>query len=321
MLPSNTLLATFLTPGVAWALGVLGLCIWMLFHPRANEPVKILLLFVGFVILGPICDAVMNIESRNTPMKFDYFLYVVDVNLGVSAFSVARLFTDWQGYILYAIYQSLTVFMILWYGLNLTRRDGRPNKLLIAYVVGYLIGPCLYMLLPARGPRHAFGSAFPMGNPDVSPALVQLSGWPNAIPSLHVSTALLFVLFAGKNRVLRVVAWIYLAGTVAATLAFEHYLIDLIVAVPFAYFVTRIAEGKTAQALGNLAVVLAWLLTIRFRTPALVMYPAVLRVLAFATIAFAGFSMPGGRKSATNDLLQPLSTELPCAASAAHSRE
>jgi len=108
------LLVTFATPGVAWALGVLGLCIWMLFHPRANEPVKILLLFVGFVILGPICDAVMNIESRNTPMKFDYFLYVVDVNLGVSAFSVARLFTDWQGYILYAIYQSLTVFMILW---------------------------------------------------------------------------------------------------------------------------------------------------------------------------------------------------------------
>jgi len=193
--------------------------------------------------------------------------------------------------------------------------------LLIAYVVGYLIGPCLYMLLPARGPRHAFGSAFPMGNPDVSPALVQLSGWPNAIPSLHVSTALLFVLFAGKNRVLRVVAWIYLAGTVAATLAFEHYLIDLIVAVPFAYFVTRIAEGKTAQALGNFAVVLAWLLTIRFRTPALVMYPAVLRVLAFATIAFAGFSMPGGRKSATNDLLQPLSTELPCATSAAQGRE
>ena len=44
--------------------------------------------------------------------------------------------------------------------------------------------------------------------------------------SLHVSTALLFLLFAGESRVRRCMAWAYLAGSVGATLAFEHYMID-----------------------------------------------------------------------------------------------
>jgi len=70
------------------------------------------------------------------------------------------------------------------------------------------------------------GSRSHWETPDVSPVLVQLNGWPNAIPSLHVSTALLFLLFAGESRVRRCMAWAYLAGSVGATLAFEHYMID-----------------------------------------------------------------------------------------------
>jgi hypothetical protein len=199
--------------------------------------------------------------------------------------------------------------MIAWYVVNLKRRDCRPGRLLISYLVTYFTGPCLYLIVPARGPRHAFGSLFPMGNPDVSPVLVQLSGWPNAIPSLHVSTALLFVFFAGNSRLLRCLAWIYLAGTVAATLAFEHYLIDLVVAVPFACFAALAAEGKIQKALGNLALVLAWLVTIRFATPALVAYPAVLRILSIATVGVAGFSAMSSRKSRSAAFLQPLPVE------------
>jgi hypothetical protein len=284
---------------------LLGLCMWMLVNPRALEAPKILLVIMAVLIFGPLSDAVMDWESNSFPMKYDYFLYLVDKNLGVSAFSLARLLTEWQRSILFIVYQSLVYVMILWYIVSLKRKDGKPRTLLTAYLVNFLTGPCLYLIVPARGPRHAFGNLFPAGNPDVAPVLVRLGGWPNAIPSLHVSTALLFVLFAGESWVLRCFAWSYLAGTVAATLAFEHYLIDLVIAAPFACFAALAAKGEIRKASGNIAVVLAWLLSIRFGTPALLAYPAVLPIAALATIAFAGFSMTKPRKSGVADLSRP----------------
>src|SRR2546427_1939208 len=224
----DSLLAAVPSAGVVGMLCLLFLCVWMLCQPQSDKAPKILLLVMTILVFGPVSDAFMALESARSPLKFDYSLYLVDKSLGLSAFLLARLFTEWQRSILYVVYQSLVYVMIFWYGLWLIRKHGRSGKLLMAYAVTFLAGPCLYMIVPARGPRHAFGSIFPWGDPDVAPVLVRLSGWPNAIPSLHVATALLFVLFADENRVLRCFAWIYLAGTVAATLAFEHYLIDLI---------------------------------------------------------------------------------------------
>jgi hypothetical protein len=277
-------------------LAILGLGVWMLFRPQGKDAPKILL-FILVLAFEPLSGAVMNAENRNFPLKFDYFLYAIDRSLGLSAFWVARLLSEWQRSALFVVYQSLTVAMITWYGVNLRRRDGRPAGLLIAYLITFGLGPCLYLIVPACGPRHAFGSAFPAGNPDVSPMLVPLNYWPNAMPSLHVATALLFVFFAGGNRVLGGIAWLYLAATAAATLAFEHYAIDLVVAVPFACCAALGSRGKVRRALFCLAVVLLWLMAIRFHTPALTAHPVFLRIAALATLLLPvfGFGMRGGQ--------------------------
>jgi hypothetical protein len=274
-------------------LAILGLSLWMLLRPQGKDAPKILLLILVFAF-EPLTRAVMNAENRGFPLKFDYFLYAIDKSLGLSAFWVARWLSDWQRSVLFVVYQSLTAAMITWYGVNLRRRNGRPGGLLLAYLITFGLGPCLYLIVPACGPRHAFGSAFPAGNPDVSPLLVRLNYWPNAIPSLHVATALLFVFFSGRNRWLGGIAWLYVALTVAATLAFEHYVIDLVVAVPFACCATLATRGKVRHALACLAVVLLWLVGIRFRTPELAAYPALLRILALATVASASLGMTAG---------------------------
>lgn len=299
------LLAGVVNPVPFWVLGVLCLGIWMLFRPRATEPGKIFLLIVFLLLIGPFLDAVMNAESRNFPWKFDYFLYLVDKNLGISAFSVARLISQSMHDVLFVVYQSLVAVMVLWYGVNLKTKGGKPNQLLLAYAVSFALAPFLYLIVPSCGPRHAFKSAFPMGNPDVSPVLIQLNGWPNAMPSLHVSTALLFVLFAGRDRVVRALAWGYLAGTVGATLVLEHYLIDLIVAVPYACFATLAASKRILPALGNLAAVVAWELALRFATPSLIVFPTALRVLALATVCLPAMSLMTGRKALGSELLEP----------------
>jgi len=193
----------------------------------------------------------------------------------------------------------------------LKRRDGKPGKLLLAYLITFFAGPCLYLIVPACGPRHAFKSVFPMGDPNVGPTLVSLNYWPNAIPSLHVATALLLVFFAGKSRLLRGIAWFYLGGTALATLAFEHYAIDLVVAVPFACFAALLAERQIRPALANLGLVLAWLLAIRFATPALAAYPLVLRILALATIGFAVFGWSRDRRPIGNEAVGAVSIQVP----------
>lgn len=281
---------------VAWMLGILGLLVWMAFRPHGDYVPKIFLLIVVFWATGPACLAALNKESAGFPLKFDNFLYLVDQALGLSAFAVARFFTEWQRSVLFQIYQSLTMAMTAWYGINLRARDGRPSKLLLAYAVAFLVGPCLYLILPALGPRHAFGAAFPMGDPVVAPVLVRLAGWPNAIPSLHVSTALLLVFFSGRNRIVRSLAWIYLIGTVAATLAFEHYMIDLVVAVPFACSVTQAVEIRMRRAAGNLILVLGWMLAIRYAFPWLVACPMALRVAALATVVIPAAGMVERRR-------------------------
>jgi hypothetical protein len=108
-----------------------------------------------------------------------------------------------------------------------------------------------------------------------------------------MATAILLVYFSAGSRAMRAFGWAYLAGTVLATLAFEHYLIDLVVAVPYALFVIAAAEGRWRDAARKLAVVAGWLVTIRFATPLLVQIPLAVPVMCLATIALALFSRGG----------------------------
>lgn len=307
--PSNSIVDTLTSPGVAWMLVILGLCIWMLFDPGGKKVCQALLVVAASWIALPTIDWFMRLESIWFPLKFDYFLYRIDRSLGLSAFPIARSFTEWQRTVLLGTYASLVVVMLVWYVLNLQIRDGRPGRLLLGYFIMLFSGPLLYTIVPGRGPRHAFGAAFPAGNPDVPLTLVKLDGWPNAIPSLHTAMAILFVLFAGRSTVVRGIAWTYLAGTVAATLAFEHYVIDLIVAVPFACFVARAAEGRLRAAFCLLATVLGWLLAIRFATPELIRNPYLLRALATATVVLSAASMTAVRIPGFHDLARPTAVD------------
>ena len=270
---------------------VVGLFVSMLFRPQSSAPVKIFLLIVGVMLFGPLSVAVMDAEAAAFPWKFDYYLYLIDQGLGISAFSIARHFSPWLRDVLFVVYETLGYWMILWYALSLNRRDGRPRPLLKSYLISYGLAPLFYLIVPACGPRHAFGAAFPLGTPEVAAVPVKLAFWPNAIPSLHFATAILFVYFAGRSRLLQCFAWAYLLGTAAATLAFEHYLIDLIIAVPYACFAIRLAEGRFKPAFRNLALVLVWLVSIRFATPLLVKSPPLLPLLVLATVVTAcGFT-------------------------------
>ena len=105
MVTSNGIPFAIASSAIGWMLGILGLLVWMLFHPRENFGPKILILIMVFLAIGPVCAGVLNSENAHYPLKFDYFLYRVDQTIGISAFSVARLFTQWQQSILFQLYE------------------------------------------------------------------------------------------------------------------------------------------------------------------------------------------------------------------------
>ena len=93
-----------------------------------------------------------------------------------------------------------------------------------------------FALFPAVGPAHYDWSAH---SAMVAPR--------NCLPSMHLSWALLIAIMA-RRRILKIVFWIFVALTAFATIAIgEHYLIDLIVAVPFTYALRSSAEWLHRQ--------------------------------------------------------------------------
>src|SRR5689334_8727051 len=132
MLPTNPVILQIASPHVMWPLCVAGLCVWLLLRPRAYEPVKILVLGGVLSVAGVLSDLVLNAANTGSPLKFDYYLYGIDKALGISAFMVARLFTEWERDLLYLIYQILPLAMLFWYGVNLKSQSGRPRSVLIA---------------------------------------------------------------------------------------------------------------------------------------------------------------------------------------------
>ena len=112
-----------------------------------------------------------------------------------------------------------------------------------AVVLSGMLCFVFYAIFPAVGPNHFNWMA---GRPEsFAPR--------NCIPSMHVSWALL-IAWNARSRRLRVILWSY-AGLVAlATLAVgEHYLIDLLAAVPYCAVIQGLSSANYSALFSRLA--------------------------------------------------------------------
>lgn len=100
-----------------------------------------------------------------------------------------------------------------------------------------------YWLFPAVGPGH-----FDWLNQVPIPKAPD-----NCMPSMHLTWALLLALNA-RSRWLRGVLWGYVGLTVASTLGLrEHYLVDLIAALPYTFVIQKLSRMMEVKPLGSLA--------------------------------------------------------------------
>jgi hypothetical protein len=179
-------------------------------------------------------------QVRTLDVQLLYF----DYNFGYSGMMIAKWYrrSAFFGAILGLTYNSLMFAITAVY---LALRNIRVQRRFVGAVIlaGTIILP-LYMICPAAGPKYLFGPGFPWWIPDMSggaasvviPTFNPTPEGINAIPSGHFTWALLMFWFARQysSKGVQIATGTYAVLTCLATLGTgEHYVVDLVVAVPF----------------------------------------------------------------------------------------
>lgn len=176
-------------------------------------------------------------------LTYDNFLYAFD---GLLLGHVAHHLAEWCNRspflwtAAFVCYQSFWIVLSVFVHVLCRIEPGRAGQLMTRWILTGLAGWCVYFIVPGVGPHVAFyahyGTTVPSpADVDLSMMLVSGDSPRNAMPSLHMAWALLLAM-TGSNMGRRWFAagLLFCAVTVFATLGLaEHYLIDLIAAVPF----------------------------------------------------------------------------------------
>lgn len=253
---------------------------------------------------------------------FDVPAYVTDASYGFSASAVLGRIV-WAHpplhKLLSIVYGWLPAAISTCYVLNVQAGNCDAAVPLKAALAGGAIAFGLYHLYPAAGPAYAFGAAFPARLPDPS-ALAPVRAVPavagaarNCMPSVHFLWALLAVMGACRLRPLwRAGFALFAALTALATIGLgEHYLIDLVVAVPFTVLVLALFNRDRAWMIGWCGTALSggmltacWLVFLRIWMPPPHVSPA-LWLLTATTLAASALLLLGRRSAAASSARQP----------------
>lgn len=245
--------------------------IWLSWRQRGSPQGRAFAITLKAGALLPIFTVISWtwLEATNTlrAKTFDAVLYRFDASLGFHASALAgRAFEQFPllGIMSGFIYAGLPLFAGILYGLQCRRERASANILLVFLAIA-LGGFAIYFLFPAAGPRYLIGGAFPNYMPAVEKMPIGLAplgpAYRNAMPSLHMAWALALCFGAsGMSLPVRVVFVLVVAGTTLATLGLgEHYLIDLVVACPFALAVDTLCAAPASPKTRRIAMICAML--------------------------------------------------------------
>ena len=153
------------------------------------------------------------------------------------------------------------------------------TRLLLASIVAGVAGFLLYRICPVVGPFQAFAIAFPAPLPDVAAVGTLPMHLPshvprNGMPSLHTAWALLLLFnVRGMVRPWRAAIAAFAALNICAAIGhYQHWFIDLIVAVPFAAAIqlalvradpAPALAGRLTRAAVQALLVLGWVVGLR----------------------------------------------------------
>jgi hypothetical protein len=175
-----------------------------------------------------------------SPRTYDLYLYRADRLFGYDALRVMPAFAaaGWLRIAAERVYLALP--FVLAAGVGLVALERRPRALLERLLIAPMLGVLIYLIVPACGPVFVPPPAF-SGPPH--PLAVDPAVWRNALPSLHLTWAAL--LWPAWGRVRWSLGSAFVIFTAACCLGDgQHYLVDLLAAVPFTALVTWLVPER-----------------------------------------------------------------------------
>jgi hypothetical protein len=175
--------------------------------------------------------------------------------------------------------------------------EGEANRFIQFAIYLAIAGTALYLACPAVGPGGAFNGDFPYRIPLAGVIPVSMPpGARNCMPSMHTAWILCLLWCAPPmRRWFRAILWAFAGFTLLYALsAGGHYLVDLIVAVPFALAIRSAfrSEWKSPGFVLNAAMVVFWFAALRYGVGLFTLSPAVPYGLTAATLLSPLWSGP-----------------------------
>lgn len=237
--------------GVSWIswgafLGIAALIVLVVQVIRSDGPTKksyLRTFYAGavFPLLGLLEGYAHLLGIWLRPRTYDAFLLFFDSSLGFSpSFTLGQLLLRsplaWN--LATIVYYALPLAVCMVYASNRVR-SREPVPILALFLIFTISGFALYLVYPAVGPLHAFAADYPGATPSLAHIVLQPMAVPdaprNCMPSLHLGAALL-VWWNSRHwpRWGRLLVALFVLAIAFVTMALgEHYLVDLIVALPF----------------------------------------------------------------------------------------
>ncbi len=255
---------------------------------------------VAFVLASLLA---LNLTVSGRSRVLDSYLYIFDGSLGFQpSFLLGQLFARHKliAAAAQASYFALPAVIALVSAGYL--KSGAPWRLLAILTSAGVFGYLLYWAFPATGPLYAAGAGFP-AFPHSFATLAQMQPHPitlpvpaprNAMPSLHMAWALLLGFSCRPfSRLARGFALAYVFLTIVATLGTgEHYLADLVVALPFSIAVQALwtsSQGITRYTAlaGGTSLMLIWLFALRYGSQVFLLTPIIPWVCVIVSTAIS----------------------------------
>ena len=237
------------------------------------------------------------------PLTHDESVYLLDAGFGFAPSQVvAQLVANlpWLSTVAQSTYNWIGSAIVLLFALQLRRNTRAPVNIMHVMVVSGFAVAIAYHLYPITGPQFAFSGIFPDRMPPLDELRIGMTltvpAERNGMPSMHFGWALAMALMAlHEARFVRIVYVTFAAVTAVATLSTgHHYLVDLIVALPFMLSVMAVCslclpfDGlRKRLLLTGAALYGVWLLALWYGIPMMVEWPPVLWVMSAATIFFS----------------------------------
>jgi hypothetical protein len=320
---------------VASGMAVLGLGAIMLLGLRAlwlNRPGRehaLALLVPAVVLIFFIFGTAWALHWTGilNPRTDDAWLYAFDGSLGFQpSFLIGRVMyrSLFLTRITLLTYLSLPFAMAVVCAWRIPSGSTRTCwQLLGVLLLAGVAGGALYNFIPVTGPLYAFSRDFPwhtVAYEDLRVFAVQKMAIPvgiprNGMPSLHVAWVILLCWNSrGLPSWLRMAMLFYALLTAIATLGSgQHYLMDLVVSVPFALAVqaglawryVSLRQRAGAIATGS-ALTAAWLILIRYGGTLMLVSWAIPWMLVLASLVLS-FSLEasGARSNLNNAIKRP----------------